>query len=99
MKRDSILLLGAVVLLTLFGLLMIYDASSYVSFKDFGDKYHYIKDQIFWAILGFSGLAFFSFFDYRKLYTFSFPFLICLLFFFVFVFFPGFGLYLLVAPM
>src|SRR5258708_2453933 len=97
MKRDSILLLGAVVLLTLFGLLMIYDASSYVSFKDFGDKYHYIKDQIFWAILGFSGLAFFSFFDYRKLYTLSLPILICSIILLVLVFVPGIGVYVLGA--
>lgn len=97
MKRDSILLWVTAVLLTLFGLLMIYDASSYVSFKDFGDKYHYIKDQIFWAVLGFSGLGFFSFFDYRKLYNLSLPILIFSIILLVLVFVPGIGVYVLGA--
>ncbi len=60
MKRIDVVLLVTVVLLTLFGLLMIYDASSFIAFKDFGDKYHYIKDQFRWAALGFLGLISFS---------------------------------------
>jgi cell division protein FtsW (lipid II flippase) len=44
---------------------MIYDASSFVALRDFGDKYHYIKDQFFWIVLGLIALGLFSFFDYR----------------------------------
>lgn len=95
MKKNGFLLLACVAILTLFGLLMIYDASSYVSFKDFGDKYHYIKDQLAWVVLGFSGLTFFSFLDYRKLYNFALPILILSILFLVLVFVPGIGVYLL----
>ena len=91
MKRDNILLLTSAIILTLFGLLMIYDASSYVAFKDFADKYHYIKDQIIWVLLGFSGLGFFYFFDYRKLYNFALPILICSSWLLILVFVPGIG--------
>lgn len=76
---------------------MIYDASSYISFKDFGDKYHFIKDQIFWVVLGFASFGFFSFFDYKKLYYLSLPILLLSIILLVMVFIPGIGVYLLGA--
>ena len=97
MKRDSIFLLGSTTALVLFGLFMIYDASSYVAFKDFGDKYHYIRDQFFWALIGFSGLTFFSFFDYKKLYNLALPILIFSIVLLILVFIPGTGVYALGA--
>ncbi len=97
MKRSSILLLLTVLFLTAFGLFMIYDASSYVAFKDFGDQYHYIKDQISWVVIGLMGLFFFSFFDYRKLYYFSLPILLLSIILLVLVFVPGIGVYILGA--
>lgn len=97
MKRNSLLLAFSAIFLTLFGLFMIYDASSYVSFKDFGDKYHYIKDQLSWTALGFIGLGFFTFFDYRKLYTLSIPILLFSVVLLIMVFIPGVGVYILGA--
>lgn len=97
MKKIDLSLLLTVSLLTFFGLFMIYDASSYVAFRDFSDKYHYIKDQVVWVILGFIGLAFFSFFDYRKLYILSLPVLIVALALLVLVFVPGIGIRILGA--
>lgn len=91
MKRFDFLLLISVVILTLFGLLMIFDASSYNAFKDFGDKYHYIRDQFLWLALGFAGLTFFSFFDYHRLYNFALPLLALAIGFLVLVFMPGLG--------
>jgi len=76
---------------------MIYDASSYVSFKDFGDKYHYIKDQISWAVIGLSGLIFFYLFDYKKLYLLSLPILLFSIVLLILVFLPGVGVYILGA--
>lgn len=97
MKRIDISLLFFVVLITLFGLFMIYDASSFVAFRDFSDKYHYIRDQSFWVILGFIALTFFSFFDYHRLYILSLPILFTALILLVLVFVPGIGIYLLGA--
>lgn len=91
MKRIDILLFLPVAILTLFGLLMIYDASSFVAFKDFGDKYYYIKDQIFWAVLGFGFLTFFSIFDYQKLYNLSVPIIVLAIALLIIVFIPGLG--------
>src|SRR3990167_5826750 len=92
-KIDGILLV-LVASLTLFGLLMIYEASSFIAFRDFGDKYHYLKDQSLWILLGLSGLVFFSLFDYRKLYLFSLPFLIAAIILLSLVFVPGVGVLL-----
>lgn len=97
MKYVDFSLAISVIILTFFGLFMIFDASSYVAFRDFGDKYHYIKDQFVWTLLGFGGLIFFSFFDYKKLYNLS-LFILCLaLILLVLVFVPGIGVHLLGA--
>lgn len=53
--------------LVVIGLIAIYDASVVSAFRDFGDKFHYIKNQLVWATLGTFSLVFFSFFDYHKL--------------------------------
>lgn len=95
-KIDGILLL-VVVILTLFGLLMIFNASSFIAFRDFGDKYYYIKDQFVWVTLGMSALFIFSYFDYHKLYYLSLPILITAIILLVLVFIPGIGVYALGA--
>src|SRR5258706_2315716 len=97
MKRFDILLFGLVVFLTFFGLLMIFDASSYISFRDFGDKYHYVKEQAIWMVLGFLGLYFFTMFDYRRLYNLALPILIGGIVLLIMVIIPGIGVKVLGA--
>lgn len=97
MKKLDLILLSSVIFLTFFGLFMIYDASSYIAFRDFGDKYHYIKEQSRWTVLGFLGLLGFSIFDYKKLYYLSFPILIAAITLLILVFIPGVGVYILGA--
>jgi cell division protein FtsW len=97
MSKTDISLLVSIIILTLFGLFMVYDASSFVAFRDFGDKYHYIKDQLAWAIVGFGALTFFSLFNYRRLYTLAFPILCVALVLLILVFIPGIGVSLLGA--
>lgn len=92
MKRIDLPLLGVVTLLTFFGLLMIYDASSFVAFRDFADKHRYIKDQVLWMILGFTGLFIFSLFDYHKLYNLSIILLGMAIVLLIAIFIPGLGI-------
>lgn len=91
MGKADFALLISVVILTLFGLFMIYDASSYVAFRDFGDKYTYFKDQTFWAIIGFTALGVVSFFDYHRYYNLALPILITSIILLTLVFVPGLG--------
>jgi cell division protein FtsW len=97
MRKIDASLLFSIVILTFFGLFMIYDASSFVAFRDFGDKYHYIKDQFIWTILGFGGLIFFAYFDYHKFYNLAVPILSVALILLILVFVPGIGINLMGA--
>ncbi|MBI2032033.1 MAG: putative lipid II flippase FtsW [Candidatus Levybacteria bacterium] len=97
MKRLDFFLLTPVVCLVLFSLLMLYDASSFVALRDFNDKYHYVKEQFVWMILGFSALTFAYFFDYKKYYNLTLPALIVSLVLLLLVFVPGIGISLLGA--
>lgn len=97
MKRLDFLLLGFVLILTLFGLLMVFDASSFISFRDFGNKYHYITEQSIWMVLGFLGLGFFAWFDYKKFYALAMPMLILAIVMLIAVFIPGIGVNVLGA--
>lgn len=85
------MLLGSVLLLSLFGLLMVYDASQFEAFRDFGDNYYYIKQQLIWVVLGFCALGFFSIFDYRRWQKLSLPMFIISLGMLLLVFIPGLG--------
>jgi cell division protein FtsW len=52
LKRIDYKLLIAITILALFGILMIYSASSYSANKDYGDAFYYVKKQALALILG-----------------------------------------------
>lgn len=91
LKKPDFLLGGTVILLVIFGILMIYNASAVSALGDFGDKYYYLKEQVKWFGLGLVSLVFFSFFDYRKLYFLSPLILLLSLALLALVFIPGLG--------
>lgn len=91
MRKIDLPLLSVVVFLTFFGLLMIFSASSYIAFRDFGDKYHFVKEQLIWIIVGIGALFGFAFSNYRRLFLLSLPMLLAGIVFLVLVFIPPFG--------
>ncbi len=97
MRQLDTILLVTVIFLTLFGLFMVYDASSFIAFRDFNDKYHYIKDQFMWTTIGVVLLIALSFFDYHRFYNLSLPLLISAMIFLILVFVPGIGIHALGA--
>lgn len=66
-QKYDLALLGVVLALVVVGLIMVYDSSVIQAFNNYGDKYHYIKQQLIWIVLGFISLGFFSRFDYHHL--------------------------------
>lgn len=62
-----------------------------MAYNLFEDKYHFIKDQILWATLGFTALFIFYRTDYHKLYLIALPLLIIALILLILVFIPGIG--------
>jgi len=78
--------------LCIFGLLMVYEASSASALRDFGDKFAYLKDQSRWFLIGLLVTVFLSYFDYKKLYGLSFFMLSGVIVLLMMVFIPGIGI-------
>ncbi len=60
-KKPSLSLLVLSFGLTIFGILMVYNASVVEAFELFRDKYHFLKLQFLWAALGWLGLIIMTF--------------------------------------
>lgn len=90
--KIDLVLLGCVAVLSVFGLLMVFDSSQFEAFQDLGDKYYFIKQQLMWTVLGFFSLGFFSFFDYHRLQKIALPFFLFSLLLLLLVFIPGLGI-------
>lgn len=84
-------LLGTVIILTLFGLLMVYDASQFEAFRDFGNKYYYIGKQLQWVVPGIVALIVFGLIDYHYWQKFALPALLLSVLLLLLVFVPGLG--------
>lgn len=66
-RKPDWLVLTIIVVLVVFGLLAIFDASSVIAQRDFGNRFYYLQNQAIWAVLGLASLALFSFVDYHRL--------------------------------
>ncbi len=91
-KKIDYLLFIVVLLLTAFGLLMVYDSSQIQAYTEFGDKLYFFKQQLIWVILGLGALGFFSVLNYKilqKLSLFGFILSVGLI---LSVFIPGLGI-------
>lgn len=90
-KADYVLLLYFFILL-FFGLIMLTSASSPMGYERFGDKYFYIKRQIFVGVLpGILAFFFFSKIHYMWLKKYSILIFLATIFLSVLVFIPGIG--------
>ena len=78
--------------LCFFGLVMVFESSNVNAFRDFGDQYYFVKDQLKWILLGLAGMFLASFYDYRKLHKLALPLLIGTIISLLLVFIPGFGI-------
>lgn len=70
-KRVDVTLFVVSAVLTLIGLVIIYDASVVTAHRDFNDKFHFFSNQLVWATLGMFSLIAFTFIDYKKLIKFA----------------------------
>ena len=91
-KKVNILLVCLVLFLCLFGMLMIYSASSYSSDVLYGDAFHFVKKQIFGFLLGVVLFIVASRFDYHKYYKLRWWIISISVILLVLVFVPGVGI-------
>jgi len=80
------------IVFSLFGILMIFEASNVLAFHNFGDKYHFVKDQLIWFFIGLGGMLITSIFPYKKYYYWSFPLILATIVFLFLVFIPTLGI-------
>ena len=94
MKRlegfDMVLLLMAVIL-TCFGVVMVYSASSVMAAKKFHDGFYFLKRQSIFALLGFSAMAVAMYTDYHVWKKLAVPLFLACFFMLLLVFMPGIG--------
>ncbi len=92
MQKLGIFLFLITLLLSLLGVFILYESSSYTALLNIGDKYHFVKNQLIWVLGGLVVAGVISRFDYRKAYPLALPILIGTIVLLVAVFLPGIGL-------
>lgn len=80
-----------VVVVSLFGILMVYDSSVAIAIRDFSDQYYFAREQVRGLIIGFGVLLLFSRIDYRRWYALALPMFLVTLLLLLAVFIPGVG--------
>ncbi len=81
----------AIIILVIFGLIMVYDASVVQGLKIFNDSYYYIKQQLIWVCLGIASMIFFMQFDYKRFKDYALPLVVFSFILLVAVFIPTLG--------
>lgn len=81
----------SIVLLTLFGLVAIFEASVVESYQQFGDKFHFLKLQLMWALLGFTAFSIASLIPYSIYKKLAQPIFIIAILLLLAVLIPGIG--------
>lgn len=90
-SKGDILLLVLVVLLSVYGVVMVYSASNYTAKIDYGNKYYYMSKQIIGVLVGIAAMIFTANFDYRKYKKLGIVFYAVGLLLLALVFIPGLG--------
>ena len=91
MKKFDRILFFTVIILTIFGLIMIYSASSVWSEYKFNDSFHYFKYQLVFIIIGILIMLFTSKIDYKTYYENSNKILLICFILLILVLIPGIG--------
>src|SRR3989344_7029868 len=89
--RPDFILLTTSIILLLFGLLMVYDASPVTALRDFGDPFYLVKLQVIWAVVAVIAGVFAYKINYKILEKFAPFFILGAVIFLLFVFIPGVG--------
>jgi cell division protein FtsW len=89
--KPDLVLLGLVLLLTLFGIVMVYNASVVEAYDLFADKYYFLKQQSLWAVLGLAALLLATFAPLNLIKKLSLGALLFNVFLLIIVLIPGIG--------
>lgn len=90
--KSNFLMILLMTILLIIGCVFVYSASFYQAELVYGDKFFFLKKQLFGIAVGFVCFFIFSRFDYRKFEKLRFPLLILSMLLLAAVFIPGVGL-------
>lgn len=85
-------LAAIIILFACFGLLMIFDSSNVAAFRDFADKYHYLREQSTWFVISTFSMLVISLIPYKIYYKMAVPILVVTIITLIAVFIPGIGI-------
>jgi len=91
-NSTAFILIIVTLVLAAFGLLMIFEASAVSALRTFDDKFHFLRNQGTWAIIGLVSMFLASRIDYRLYYSMSVFLLGGVILSLIMVFLPGIGL-------
>lgn len=91
MKKIEYTLFFSVIVISIFGVLMIYSSSSVWSEYKFNDPYRYLKYQLLFLIIGIFIMTFISNINYKKYYNYSNKILLLCILLLILVLIPGIG--------
>ena len=80
-----------IIILSLLGILFVFDASVAESFNTFGDQYHFLRQHLLWVVLGLAAMFFTSFIPLSLWQRLAKPIFIVGLILLILVFVPGIG--------
>ena len=92
MTKPAIFLFATGTFLSLLGIFILYESSTYFALLSIGDKYYFFKNQLVWFAIGIAGCILAAKINYRNYYKFALPLLIFSLSLLLLVFLPGIGL-------
>lgn len=90
-RRPDRWLTTGVVLLSLFGVLMVFDSSVAIAIRDFSDQFYFAREQLKWLVIGLVGFGVASCVPYKFWYKLALPGLLVTLLLLLMVFIPGVG--------
>lgn len=97
LHRPDNLFVLAIIALSLFGILMVYDSSVAIAMRDFHNPFYFVKEQLRWLMLGGIALIFFAKIDYHVWQRLALPIFLGTIVLLTGVFFPGVGVHALGA--
>lgn len=92
MFKYGVFLFLCAVFLSILGIFVLYESSTYTALLSIGDKYYFVRNQAVWFVLGIAVCFVVSKINYKTYYNLALPTLLISLLLLVLVFFPGIGL-------
>ena len=90
-RKSSLIIIICTIILAVFGCIMVYSASKYSAFQQYGNEFFYLKKQVVGVVIGLIGLISCRFINHNIYKKFYWVFYFIGLIFLLLVFIPGLG--------